>query len=116
MAFAATTPPPVLQIATWSSAGWSCSCPAVSRCSHIGAVQLCVLNENFELVPDGPEVSGLEIRRAVWGSVVPPDEGMALANQLVKEANKLWGQAARLRRFADEIEEAAYVRSKETRG
>jgi uncharacterized Zn finger protein len=30
-------------LVTWSPAGWSCSCPALSRCSHIGAVQLCVL-------------------------------------------------------------------------
>jgi uncharacterized Zn finger protein len=28
---------------TWSPGGWSCSCPSLRRCSHIGAVQLCTL-------------------------------------------------------------------------
>jgi uncharacterized Zn finger protein len=32
-----------IYLVTWSPAGWSCSCPALTRCSHIGAVQLCVL-------------------------------------------------------------------------
>jgi uncharacterized Zn finger protein len=35
---------------TWSPAGWTCSCPALTRCSHIGAVQLVVLAP----LPKGP--------------------------------------------------------------
>jgi uncharacterized Zn finger protein len=33
----------MVYIVTWSPAGWSCSCPAIGRCSHTRAVQLVVL-------------------------------------------------------------------------
>jgi hypothetical protein len=33
----------MVYIVTWSPAGWSCSCAALGRCSHIRAVQLVTL-------------------------------------------------------------------------
>jgi hypothetical protein len=33
---------------TWEPGGWSCSCPALGRCSHVRAVQLVTLTHNLE--------------------------------------------------------------------
>jgi hypothetical protein len=32
-----------LYVVTWTPAGWACPCDALTRCSHIRAVQLVVL-------------------------------------------------------------------------
>jgi uncharacterized Zn finger protein len=39
---------------TWSPAGWACPCPASTRCSHIRAVQLVVL-EPLPVGGPGPD-------------------------------------------------------------
>jgi uncharacterized Zn finger protein len=44
----------MVYIVTWSPAGWSCSCPALGRCSHIRAVML-VLLEPLRAGGPGPD-------------------------------------------------------------
>jgi hypothetical protein len=71
------------------------------------------LKQSLQLVNDGPEIAGAEIRRALWGGPIPPSEGMLYADVLKDRASALEQQARELLKAAAQLEEDAIERGKQ---
>lgn len=67
--------------------------------------------ERLQLVAGGPQIPGVDVRRALWGSMVPPDEAEQFAQLLDEKATEQSIAARQLRDAAAVLRETVYQRT-----